>query len=89
MCVQLNKAFCGLCQAFEMKSATYLTNVSLLKKVIKYISDMTEIFTTEGLIQLIFEKVYLSAYYEKYKNIKNEFRLLLRFRHKKYNIFHY
>ena len=51
MCVQLNKACCLLYQAFEIKSATYLTNLSFIKKSNKSIPDMAEIFTTVGSIE--------------------------------------
>ena len=56
MCVKLNKACCRLYQAFEIKSATYLANLSFIKKVNKSIPDMTEIFTTVGSIKLILWK---------------------------------
>ena len=36
-----------------MKSATHLTNLSFIKNVNKSISDMAEIFTTVGSIELI------------------------------------
>ena len=54
MCVQLNNACCPLYQAFEIRSATYFRNLSFFKKVSKSISDMAEIFSTVGLIELIF-----------------------------------
>ena len=41
MCVQLNNACCFLCQAFEIKSATYFTNLLFIKRVIISIPDMT------------------------------------------------
>ena len=53
MCIQLNNAFYRLYQAFDIKSATYFTNLSLIKKVIKSILDMTGIFITVGSIELI------------------------------------
>ena len=56
MCVQLNKACCRLYQAFEIKSATYLTNLSFIKKVNKSIPDKAEIFTTVGSIELLLWK---------------------------------
>ena len=84
MYAQLNKACCRLYQAFAIKSATYLTNLSFIKKINKSISDMVEIFTTVGSIELYYEKVY--TYYKNYRYINNEFSLILRFRHKKYNI---
>ena len=46
MYVQLNKACCRLYQAFEIKSATHLTNLSIIKKVHRSIPYMAEIFTT-------------------------------------------
>ena len=53
MYVQFDKACCRLYQAFEIKSAPYLTNLSFNKKVNKSIPDMAEIFTTVGSIELI------------------------------------
>ena len=43
MCVQLNKACCRLYQAFKIKSAIYLTNLSFIKIVNKSIPDIAEI----------------------------------------------
>ena len=57
MCIQLNNAFCPLYQAFEIKSATNFTKFSFIKKIIKSIPNMAEIFIAEGSIELIFWKI--------------------------------
>ena len=48
--IQLNNAFCRLYRAFEIKSATYFTNLSLIKKGNISIPSMAEIFITGGSI---------------------------------------
>ena len=62
MCVQLNKVCYRLYQAFEIKSAIYLTNLSFIKKGNKSIPHMAKIFTTGGSSELLLCKsLYLNS----------------------------
>ena len=89
VCIQLNDACCRLYQAFEIKSATYFTNISFIKKLINRFLTWLKYLLQKVRLNYFSEKVYLSTYYKNHRYIKNEFRFLLRLNHKKYNIFHY